>query len=112
MELHGLIGRPVDTQIAYELQRSGRSVTLSVGEHIRMPRLYRGRDIKWWMDASGVLDERYDEIADINRGRSLPSLPLTGSDDRRTCDTCNPVHDKVEFDTARWREIAEEYSAA
>jgi putative flavoprotein involved in K+ transport len=32
-------------QLAAELRRSGRAVTLAVGEHIRMPRLYRGRDI-------------------------------------------------------------------
>ena len=48
------------TQIADEIQRSGRPVTLAVGEHIRAPRVYRGRDIQWWMDAAGVLDERYD----------------------------------------------------
>ncbi len=40
-------------------QRSGRHVTLAVGEHIRMPRMYRGLDIQWWLDAIGVLDERY-----------------------------------------------------
>ena len=74
------------TQIAEELQRSGRSVTLSVGEHIRVPRLYRGRDIEWWMDVAGVLDERYDEVDDINRARSVPSLQLAGSDDYRTVD--------------------------
>src|SRR5262249_54730297 len=50
------------TQIAEELHRPGRPVTLAVGEHIRAPRVYRGRDIKWWMDAAGVLDDRYDEI--------------------------------------------------
>jgi putative flavoprotein involved in K+ transport len=43
-------------QIADEIQRSGRPVTLAVGEHIRMPRVYRGRDIEWWMDAAGILD--------------------------------------------------------
>src|SRR4051794_36420420 len=32
-------------QIAAELQRSGRQVTLAVGEHVRAPRDYRGRDI-------------------------------------------------------------------
>ncbi|HEY2672727.1 MAG TPA: NAD(P)-binding domain-containing protein, partial [Rugosimonospora sp.] len=37
-------------QLAAELQRSGRPVTLSVGEHVRMPRLYRGRDVLWWME--------------------------------------------------------------
>ncbi len=47
-------------QIAEEIHRSGRPVTLAVGEHIRAPRVYRGRDIEWWMDAAGVLDERYD----------------------------------------------------
>ena len=41
-------------QIAYEIQRSGRPVTLAVGEHVRGPRLYRGRDIHWWMEAAGV----------------------------------------------------------
>jgi putative flavoprotein involved in K+ transport len=30
------------TQIANEIHRSGRPVTLSVGEHIRAPRVYRG----------------------------------------------------------------------
>jgi len=41
-------------QLAAELQRSGRPVTLAVGEHVRLPRTYRGRDVLWWMDASGV----------------------------------------------------------
>ena len=41
---------------------SGRPVTLAVGEHVRMPRTYRGRDILWWMDASGLLDERYERV--------------------------------------------------
>jgi putative flavoprotein involved in K+ transport len=65
-------------QIAEELQRSGRPVTLAVGEHVRMPRTYRGRDVMWWMDASGVLDERYDEVPDLIRARNLPSMQLTG----------------------------------
>jgi putative flavoprotein involved in K+ transport len=73
-------------QIAEELQRSGRPVTLAVGEHVRMPRTYRGRDILWWMDASGVLDERYDEVPDLPRARSLPSLQLVGSPQRATVD--------------------------
>jgi len=74
------------TQIAYEIQSSGRPVTLSVSEHIRAPRMYRGRDIEWWMDAAGVLDERYDEVDDINRARSVPSLQLAGSPERRMVD--------------------------
>jgi putative flavoprotein involved in K+ transport len=73
-------------QIAEELQRSGRAVTLAVGEHIRMPRVYRGRDIQWWMDVAGIHDQRYDEVDDINRARSVPSLQLAGYPDRHTID--------------------------
>ncbi len=74
------------TQIAAEIHRSGRPVTLAVGEHIRAPRLYRGRDIQWWMDAAGVLDERYDAVDDIGRARRVPSLQLAGSPERATLD--------------------------
>ncbi len=74
------------TQLAEELQKSGRQVTMAVGEHIRAPRIYRGRDIEWWMDAAGVHDERYDEIEDINRARRVPSLQLAGSTTRATLD--------------------------
>jgi putative flavoprotein involved in K+ transport len=74
------------TQIAEEIQRSGRSVTLAVGEHVRVPRIYRGKDIQWWMDASGVLDERYDQVDDIVRARNVPSLQLAGYPERRTID--------------------------
>lgn len=74
------------TQLAEELQQSGRQVTIAVGEHIRAPRTYRGRDIQWWMDAVGIQDERYDEIDDINRARNVPSLQLAGSPTRTTLD--------------------------
>jgi len=74
------------TQIAAEIQRSGRPVTLAVGQHIRAPRAYRGRDIQWWMDAAGVHDERYDTVDDIERARRVPSLQLTGSPERATLD--------------------------
>ena len=73
-------------QIAAELHRSGRHVTLAVGEHVRMPRTYRGKDILWWMDASGLLDERYDQIPDLVRARNLPSMQLVGSPERITVD--------------------------
>jgi putative flavoprotein involved in K+ transport len=74
------------TQIACEIARSGRPVVLAVGEHIRAPRVYRGKDLQWWMDAAGVLDERYDEIDDIARARRVPSLQLAGTPDRSTLD--------------------------
>lgn len=73
-------------QIAEEIQRSGRPVTLAVGEHVRVPRVYRGRDIQWWMDATGLLDERYDAVDDIVRARNVASLQLAGYADRRMID--------------------------
>jgi putative flavoprotein involved in K+ transport len=73
-------------QIADELQRSGRQVTLAVGEHIRVPRVYRDRDIQWWMEAAGVLDDGYDAVDDVTRARDVPSLQLAGYPDRRTID--------------------------
>ena len=73
-------------QLAAEISRSGRPVTLSVGEHVRLPRLYRGRDVLWWMDAAGVWDQRYDEVEDLTRARQLPSPQLVGTPERATLD--------------------------
>lgn len=71
-------------QLADEIHKSGRPVTLAVGGHVRLPRVYRGRDIQWWMDRVGVMDETLDEIDNVDRARDLPSPQLVGSDDRRT----------------------------
>lgn len=73
-------------QIADEIAQSGRRVTISVGEHVRMPRSYRGKDIFWWMDAAGVLDERFDEFDDLVRTRHVPSPQLIGTPEHRTID--------------------------
>ena len=73
-------------QLAAEIRRSGRPVTLSVGEHVRLPRVYRGRDVLWWMDAAGVWDQRYDEVDDLTRARRLPSPQLVGTPERSTLD--------------------------
>jgi len=73
-------------QLAAELRQSGRPVILSVGEHVRLPRTYRGRDVLWWMDASGVWDQRYDELDDLGRARRLPSPQLVGTPERTTLD--------------------------
>ena len=73
-------------QLAAELQRSGRQVTLAVGEHVRLPRVYRGRDVLWWMHRSGVWDQRYDEVDDLTRARRLPSPQLVGTPERSTLD--------------------------
>jgi putative flavoprotein involved in K+ transport len=45
------------SQIAEELRRAGKTVYLSVGEHYRPPRAYRGRDYCWWLGALGLWDE-------------------------------------------------------
>ena len=73
-------------QIAEEVHASGRPVTLSVGEHVRLPRVYRGKDIMWWLDRTGVLDERWDEVDDLVRARNIPSPQLVGTPERRTLD--------------------------
>jgi putative flavoprotein involved in K+ transport len=73
-------------QLADEIHRSGRPVTLSVGEHVRLPRTYRGRDVLWWMDKSGVWNQRYDEIDDLDRARKLPSPQLIGTPEHATLD--------------------------
>lgn len=74
-------------QIADEVARSGRHVTLAVGEHVRLPRTYRGRDILWWMQAMGVSSRRWDDdIDDLARARQVPSPQLIGTPERRTLD--------------------------
>lgn len=73
-------------QLAAELQLSGRDVTLAVGEHVRLPRTYRERDIMWWLDRIGRLDERFDQVDDIVRARHVPSPQLVGSPQRDTLD--------------------------
>jgi putative flavoprotein involved in K+ transport len=73
-------------QIADEIQRSGRPVTLAVGEHVRACRTYRGRDLQWWMDVTGLNDERYDQVENLRRARVLASFQLAGYADRRDVD--------------------------
>jgi putative flavoprotein involved in K+ transport len=73
-------------QIADELAAAGRDVVLAVGEHIRLPRRYRGRDIYWWLDQIGQLDERYDEVEDLTRARRHASIQVVGNDEGRDLD--------------------------
>ncbi len=73
-------------QLADEIHRSGRPVTVAVGGHVRAPRMYRGRDIQRWMDDTGMMNERYDEVDDIVRLRRLPSLQIVGTPARTTLD--------------------------
>lgn len=65
-------------QIARELRLSGRHVSLAVGSHVRLPRQYCGRDIEWWLDAIGALDENLDQVDDLARVRRTPTPQLIG----------------------------------
>lgn len=66
-------------QIANELVDSGFDVTLSVGEHVKIPRNYRGKDIFWWLDISKLATEYTGDVLDRLRLQNLPSPQLTGS---------------------------------
>jgi putative flavoprotein involved in K+ transport len=67
-------------QLAAEIARTGREVILAVGNHIRLPRHYRGRDIMAWLDEMGVLTETANQVPDIQAARRQPSLQLIGSE--------------------------------
>jgi len=73
-------------QLAAEIKASGRHVVLATGEHVRVPRIYRGKDIKWWMDVAGILGLPYNEVDDIRRARRVPSLQLAGLKNKSTLD--------------------------
>jgi putative flavoprotein involved in K+ transport len=65
-------------QLALELRQAGRDVVLSVGSHTFLPRRYRGFDIQWWLDRTGILDRRAEDVADLDAARREPSLQLVG----------------------------------
>lgn len=73
-------------QLAAEIRASGRPVTLAAGNHIRMPRHYRGRDISWLMEQAGLNAATLEDVDDVDRVRSLPSLQLVGDRGRRFLD--------------------------
>ncbi|MEV8468125.1 NAD(P)-binding domain-containing protein [Fluviibacterium sp. DFM31] len=79
-------GSATGVQLAAELRRAGHDVILSTGEHIRMPRHYRGRDIQWWMEVIGLNATRISEVDDMDRVRRLPSLQLAGRADPQFAD--------------------------
>jgi putative flavoprotein involved in K+ transport len=73
-------------QLAAEIHASGRPVILAAGNHIRMPRHYRGHDIQWWMEHTGLLSATAQTVDDIARARSVPSLQLVGDPARQFLD--------------------------
>lgn len=84
-------------QLAAEIRAAGHEVMLAAGQHIRMPRQYRGHDIQWWMDRTGVLDMTLDGVDDPDRVRRVPSLQLIGSKTRPIIDLNALQADGVEI---------------
>jgi putative flavoprotein involved in K+ transport len=62
-------------QIVEDLLAAGRTVYLSVGRHRRYPRRYRGRDMFWWMERIGALDQTLEERPEA---RERPNPLVTG----------------------------------
>ena len=62
-------------QIVEDLLAAGRRVFLSVGRHRRFPRRYRGRDMFWWMERMGALDQTLEERPEA---RERPNPLVTG----------------------------------
>jgi putative flavoprotein involved in K+ transport len=69
-------------QIAEELLNDGRSVTIAVGTHVRLPRRYRGKDILQWMVAMGA----FAAPANPAEERNSPPPQLIGTADNRDLD--------------------------
>ncbi len=78
-------------QIADELNRAGREVVLSVGGHTRVPRLYRGVDIFWWLESTGRLARTIEEVRDPAAARRERSLQLVGRNGTERTDVDLPA---------------------
>jgi putative flavoprotein involved in K+ transport len=70
---------PSGQQLALELARAGREVTIAVGRHTRTPRRYRGKDVWSWLAALGDLDATTDDVRSLEAARRAPSLVLSGA---------------------------------
>jgi putative flavoprotein involved in K+ transport len=64
-----------------DLKRSGREVYLSVGEHDRPPRRYRGRDNVWWLGVLGKWD-----LATPPAGAEHVTIAVSGFEGGKTVD--------------------------
>ena len=73
-------------QLADEIARSGRQVTVAVGRHTRLPRSYRGHDIMCWLDEMGIFDDTVADVRDVDSARQLPSFQLVGRSDHGSID--------------------------
>lgn len=78
-------------QLADELCRAGRPVTLAVGRHTRVPRRYRGLDLFGWFERLGLLRQSRHDVPDVEASRRQPSLQLVG----------RPTHESIDLGTLR-----------
>ncbi len=65
-------------QIAEELAEAGRTVFLATSRVGRLPRRYRGRDVMVWLEESGFLDVRREEV--IRLAGRIPPRGVLGSE--------------------------------
>jgi len=78
------------TQIADELQQSGRQVYLSVGAHDRPPRSYRDRDFCWWLGVLGLWD-----LSNVEPGKEHVTIAVSGAYGGKTIDFRSLAHEGI-----------------
>lgn len=81
-------------QIAEELYQSGRTVYLSTGTAPRAPRRYRGKDIVYWLNATGFFDQTVDQLPSP-RAKYASNPQVTGKDGGHTLDLHKFARDGV-----------------
>jgi putative flavoprotein involved in K+ transport len=60
-------------QIAEDLLESGRRVILATGRHRALPRRYRGHDLGHWLQSTGLLEQKVEDMT-----LDLPTVLLSG----------------------------------
>lgn len=60
-------------QIAEDLLENGRKVILAAGRHRALPRRYRGHDLGHWLQVTGLLEQKVQDMAP-----DLPTVLLSG----------------------------------
>lgn len=76
-------------QIADELNRAGKKVYLSVGQHERPPRRYRGRDNVWWLGVLGGWDAQKPDSG------PLKGFAVSGAHNGHTVDFKKLAHQGI-----------------
>ena len=61
-------------QIVEDLREGGRDVFYAIRRHRRWPRRYRGRDVGWWLEESGMTDITSDRMPPEWRGLNAPLM--------------------------------------